>query len=141
MSKPTPSQSRVRRSLRWKTVTKNDRQHREDQHGRDIGRKEEVVEDRVQRPRHDKAGDEDPHSGAAVPVGEHLRDHGEDRSDPAVHDRRAETADHPQCQTAVLEDEEIARVLHQREAGADREAEDGGVDQETDCGAEPAETR
>ena len=46
--------------------------------------------------------------------------HGHDGGDATVHHRGAEASDDPQSQAAVFEDEEVARVLHQREAGAHR---------------------
>ncbi len=88
------------------------------------------IECRVEATR--KPGRKTHHAGAAGAIGQGLGDHGEDGGDPAVHDRGAEAADHPQGQASILEDEEIARVLDQGETGADRKTEDGGVDEKAD---------
>ena len=101
---------------------------------RELGRKEEVVERRVQ---HD--GDRDSRAGTRVgprpPLALQHREphHREDRGRAAVHDRRAEAAHDPRPDAGVGNLVQIEEVLDHREAGADGEAEDRGVDEETDA--------
>ena len=50
-----------------------------------------------------------------------------------MHDRGAEAAHEPRSERRVRRNPEVEEVLHQREARARREAEDRGVDEESDA--------
>ena len=58
---------------------------------------------------------------------------GEDGGRAAVHDGRAEAAHEPGAKARVRRHRQVVEVLDQREAGADRQTEDRGVDEEADA--------
>ncbi len=65
-------------------------------------------------------------------VGELSGDDGHDGGDAPVHQRGSETADDPQCDVRVVEDDEVVEVFERRESGAHRESENRRIDQERD---------
>ena len=66
-------------------------------------------------------------------LAQHQRHDGEDRGDAAVHERRAEPAHDPGPDAGVRDRMQEIQVLDDREARADREAADRGVDREADA--------
>ena len=101
---------------------------------RELRRQEQVVERRVQ---HD--GDRETRAGtparprALHPLQAREAHHREDRGRAAVHDRGAEAAHDPRPHAGVGNLLQVEEVLDDREAGADREAEDRRIDEEADA--------
>jgi hypothetical protein len=73
------------------------------------------------------------HQPAARTIGTRLRDHRQDAGGRTLQHGRAQPAHEPDRRVDVSQRLQVLQVFHQREARADGEAEDGGVDQEPDA--------
>jgi hypothetical protein len=109
------------------------RQHQQQRERLPHRRQDELVEGRVQRRGGQQRHGDGPRGQAAVPVHQRQQPDREDRLHAAVQQRGAETAHDPHRDVRIGELLQVPEVLDQREAGADGEAEDRGVDQEADA--------
>ena len=132
MSKPVPSQSRVRISEKWKTATKNTGSTTRISTVVRVGAMKKWLKTECRTVARASPGKKTHGRGPPCRLDKLLGDDGHDRADAAVHQGGAETAHHPQRDPVLLEGHEIVNVLDRCEAGADRKADDRRVDQKGD---------